>query len=798
MSDMQGANPVPRYGAFESALTAYGLRYWEYDIPTHRLYRAGLTPEEARYGQYREHVPESYVEDGTIHPDDTQAYLEFYRKLQQGTGGKLGFRSRFADGTWGWFEIAYQVIFDEQGNPSKAIGIGSGISEKNIFKDHLSKTGSKSALMEIMLRSTCEYEFDYLSLIVAENGCAISFSALYEENFRILEDYPGILLKEVEHGNFDQADALKQAVAWDVILREVAQKGIYTLYATRRGADGVLQCKRYQFAKIKNQAQLILGTARDVTDIYLRDRQNEQSLAAAMEAAQAANQAKTEFLSRMTHDIRTPMNAIMGLTDLTFDDLVHPEMVAENLKKIKASGEYLMGLINDVLDMAKIEDGSMTLKKDPYPYSDFLLVLKTIFVPLCQKKNIHFEFEETVTDLTVNTDKIRINQIFCNVLSNAVKYTPEGGTVSYRAENMTCDHGMLCCDYVIRDTGIGMSEAFQKHMFQPFLQEDTGVSAQLQGTGLGLSITKKLVELMGGTIQVISKEGRGTQVRIHLELEIAQDATDAKQSLAAESNHSVQLAGKRVLLVEDHPLNAEIATRQLEKQHMQIEHAENGKIAVELFERSPRSYYDAVIMDIRMPVMNGIEAAKAIRNMKRPDAKTVPIVAMTANAYDEDVRRSFSAGMNAHLSKPINPDELFGTLSRAMREVSCAPKGRKKLLVVDDAEVNRATLRTLLSPEYALYEAKNGVEALEILEKDPGIAAVITDIQMPEMDGLELIRRIRSHPQFGRIAILANTQYGDAGQEERLLTCGADDFIYKPTTPTIVKMRLNHILKKYD
>ena len=655
----------------------------------------------------------------------------------------------------------------------------------------------RNYLMNLMLKSVCKHEFEYLSIIVTAEKLSISFSSLYSEGCSVVENYPEVLIKEVEAGGFENAEELKRSVAWDAILREVAEHGVYTVFATRYERDGSLQCKRYQFSAVDGGTEYLLGTARDVTDTYLKESQNEKTLAAAMKEAQAANQAKTDFLARMTHDIRTPMNAIIGLTDLTFDDVGHPEIVVENLRKIKTSGDYLLGLLNDILDMAKIEDGSITLNKDVYHYADFLLVLETIFVPQCQKKNITFKFEQVHGNLAILTDKVRLNQIFCNILSNAVKYTPEGGTIVYRTENLTCDEDRVSCDYVIADNGIGMSEEFQLHMFDAFMQENDSVSAQLKGAGLGLSITKNLIELMGGTIHVTSKVDQGTEVRVHLSFELAGDDALRVSSTTSVGAEGLVLAGKRVLLVEDHPLNAEIARRHLEKRRIGVEHASNGRIGVEMFCRSAPGYYDAVIMDIRMPDMNGLEAARAIRSSGHVNAQSVPIIAMTANAYDEDVRRSFAAGMDAHLSKPINPEELFRTLAQLTVSDDASGDARDKILIVDDSDVSRAVLRAALDSEFDIFEAKDGIAALEILDDEPGVCAVITDVQMPGMDGVTLIERIRERSEHDRMAILANTQFGDADQGEKLLRVGADDFIYKPTTSSVVTTRLHNVLQKY-
>jgi CheY-like chemotaxis protein/two-component sensor histidine kinase len=356
------------------------------------------------------------------------------------------------------------------------------------------------------------------------------------------------------------------------------------------------------------------------------------------------------------------MNAILGLTALSLDDPGLSPDVKNNLVNIRNSGEFLLGLVNDVLDMSKIEHGDIQLHYEPYSYSDFLTNIKSMFVPLCEQNGLKFEFEDVTTTLTVMTDKIRLNQIFFNIISNAVKYTLEGGTVKYYTENLVVKGNSVSAYYIVEDTGIGMSEEFQKHMFEPFQQESSEVTAHLQGTGLGLSISKSLVESMGGTMRIESKQNAGTKVIIHLTFEIAPSQKNKQPESIAEDVNST-LSGRHILLVEDHPLNAAIAGKLLEKVDVRVDFADNGKVGVDKFQYSPVGEYDAILMDVRMPIMDGIEATKAIRALGRPDAKTVPIIAMTANAYEEDVQNCLNAGMNAHLAKPVKPATMYKTIS---------------------------------------------------------------------------------------------------------------------------------------
>ncbi|SHK56116.1 hybrid sensor histidine kinase/response regulator [Hespellia stercorisuis] len=391
--------------------------------------------------------------------------------------------------------------------------------------------------------------------------------------------------------------------------------------------------------------------------------QQQENLKAALRDADTANRSKTAFLSRMSHDMRTPMNAIIGLSALTLDEAKNPAAVRDNMTKIRSASDFMLGLVNDILDMARIEDGSVEFHKERYTYREFLMNMRTMFQAQCEEKKIALDIEESKLNPVIIVDKIRMNQIFFNIFSNAVKYTLPGGKITYNTNNLQIHDQVLSVEFIISDTGIGMTPEFQEHLFEPFTQEDESVTPELQGSGLGLSITKQLVDLMGGTIRIESQKNVGTTVTVSLSFELV--AADFKETVVMQEKENSDyacLVDKNVLLVEDHPLNAQIARRLLEKKHMRVIHAENGKMAVEKFNASPEFGFDVILMDIRMPEMSGLDATRAIRALARADAAEVPIIAMSANAYCEDVNKSLEAGMNAHLAKPVEPGKLFDTL----------------------------------------------------------------------------------------------------------------------------------------
>ena len=392
-------------------------------------------------------------------------------------------------------------------------------------------------------------------------------------------------------------------------------------------------------------------------------QETAEEMAELAEHAQAANKAKTAFLSHMSHDMRTPMNAIIGFTGIAMKNNPSDE-VKNCLEKIDESSEHLLSLINDVLDLTHIESGKVKYNPVPADVKNITDSALDITKGFLTNRGISFKIQREEAKIpNVLVDPVRLRDVLVNILSNAVKFTPDGGTIIFEAR---CQEkggdGYINMHYRISDTGIGMSEEFTKEVFEEFAQEDSDVRTQYHGVGLGMAIVKKYVDMMGGTISVQSKKHEGTTFTVDIPLEITDKECNKSDTGFSEK---VNLTGVKVLLAEDNELNAEIATVQLEEFRMNVERAVDGKNAVEIFRNHPEGTFDVILMDIMMPEMNGYEAAKAIRAMNdRPDGKNIPIIAMTANSFAEDVQASLDAGMNAHLSKPIVIDEVIKTILR--------------------------------------------------------------------------------------------------------------------------------------
>ena len=393
--------------------------------------------------------------------------------------------------------------------------------------------------------------------------------------------------------------------------------------------------------------------------LYYEISTKNKELQETLVKAEAATHAKTEFLSRMSHDIRTPMNAIIGLTHLAKDE-TDINVIREYLHNIESSSNFLLGLINDILDMSKIENGDLELKKEPFTKEEFETAILTVIKPLMDNKNIDFVFDMKADPECICADHLRFNQIFFNLLSNASKFTPAGGRVEFITEDLPKKDGKAGIRFIVRDNGIGMSPEFIPHMYDAFSQERSKLTDNSNSTGLGLPIVKSLVDAMGGTISVKSELNVGTEFTIDLYFPLADpaDVTDTTETV-----HRENLKDTKILLVEDNEINIYVAQILLERVGCNITIANNGQEAVDTFNASEENYFDAILMDIRMPVMDGITATRLIRALDRKDAATIPIIAMTADAFEEQQKQTIDAGMSYHLSKPIDPSLLYHVLA---------------------------------------------------------------------------------------------------------------------------------------
>ena len=383
-----------------------------------------------------------------------------------------------------------------------------------------------------------------------------------------------------------------------------------------------------------------------------------------MQSAERASKAKTDFLSNMSHDIRTPMNAIIGITTLMKNELHQPEKLAEHLGKLETSGQLLLGIINNILDMSRIESGKTTLNVEKMNLPQQVSQLDSIIRQQAGQRRQTFTVNTHLQHENVLADPNRLNQVLMNILSNAVKYTPKGGHIRLEVEELPRNEYFARYRFVVQDDGIGMSEEFQKTLFEPFTREEKSGTNKVQGTGLGMAITKSIVDLMGGTIHVESTTGKGTRFEVVLEFPIDAEADTVQEAqvLPEEEETASPLSGMKFLCAEDNAINAEILELLLESKGAHCKIYPNGQEIVDAFASVKPGEYDMILMDVQMPVMDGLEATRRIRNGENPLGRIIPILAMTANAFLEDMQKSKEAGMDVHLSKPVDIAALEQTV----------------------------------------------------------------------------------------------------------------------------------------
>ena len=557
---------------------------------------------------------------------------------------------------------------DEDGTRKLVIGVLDVTSEE-LAKKQLRET---NALVEAL-----SSEYHSLGLI---NGRTNQIRLLRQSDIKTLKsgvqqilnqpDFTISLPKYVNTSVYeeDREHVLKEA-SLNAIRENTPDSGVYAVTYRRYDTEGNIRYHQMCFAKAETapgKIDYIYGF-RDVDSIVREQMEQQRLLEDAREKAEAANRAKTAFLFNMSHDIRTPMNAIIGFTDMAQKHIDDPERVNNCLEKVSSSSKHLLSLINDVLDMARIESGKLQIEEQIINIREASKPAMAIAYENAKARDITLTLHSgPVGNEYVYGDPLKISQIALNIMSNAIKYTNPGGKVDVRVDGVPCDDpDRLICDLIIEDNGIGMSEEFLQKVFDPFERSANSTKTGIQGTGLGMSITKELVEQMGGQIWLESKPGVGTKVTVRFNFKRA-----AAEEIQADSDmkvfSAVNLKGKKILLVEDNELNREIAEDILTEGGIIVDTAEDGDIAVEMMQASKEGQYDLILMDIQMPRMNGYEATRAIRSLPNEKIASVPIIAMTANAFDEDKQNALNAGMNGHLAKPIDVPKLMRLLSEIL------------------------------------------------------------------------------------------------------------------------------------
>lgn len=504
-----------------------------------------------------------------------------------------------------------------------------------------------------------------------ENGRIISDFCRECDNrwSKIIPSYAKVMVSDTTNGEFEKQLGLEA-------LR--SQEKDYSMTYEFKSETGINYHQvRVAYVKKKDGTRMAVVGTRNIDSLIKKERMQEEKLKKAYDAAKSANKAKTEFLNNMSHDIRTPMNVILGYNQLMKSLLTEPKQL-DYQKKIEQSGKLLLSIINNVLDMARIESGNMKVDENFEIVGEVVDEILSTFSSEAEEKEIHLSSSMQVTHKNILCDSTKIRKIYVNLVSNAIKYTPSGGNITITVEELPCEkEGYMKVKSEIKDTSIGMSKEYLPTLFEPFSREHNTTTGKVGGTGLGMAIVKKMVDLMGGSIEVESEPGKGTIFTFTLMHKIADKKYYSRKIETAESSDSVEkLRGKHVLLAEDNNLNAEIAVAVLEKTGLVIDRVEDGIQCVSRIEQLPSDTYDLILMDIQMPNMDGYKATQCIRHLNDKKKAEIPIIAMTANAFEEDKKRAIDAGMNGHIAKPVEIDKLISEILKYTEK--------------DDAKINKA------------------------------------------------------------------------------------------------------------
>lgn len=586
--------------------------------------------------------------------EDIWEQLSYEKLLQNYYSGNMKltveYRRYLPDGSIRWFETTAIIIRGRDEDTVNAFIYAHDVDtmmKTRIAKDTITDSDVSDITIINIASGMCRNVKLYESNVITDRD--------------ISHKYEGILslFIEMEVAPEDR-EACQEFLKLPNLIRAVKEKGTASIsfWITTRNGMNVRKNGTVTYLDSTHEDLLLVG--RDITELFEKEKEQQTLLEHAAKLAEIANQAKSDFLSRMSHDMRTPLNSILGLTKIAKEEN-DMNQLKKHIEDIDVSGQYLLSLINDTLDLSKIESGKMEFHRESFPLSDFIHEIDTVIKPLMDAKNIEFimKLEQQTNNIAV--DRTRFMQIFFNLLSNAAKYTPEGGRVELTSEPIPAKGEKTGMRFHIRDNGIGMSKEFQKVLFEPFSQEYRPVHAEQKGTGLGLAIVKQIIDLMEGNIQVMSEPEKGTEFILDL---YAYKLEELKNVPKPPQYNLDRLHGLQVLLVDDTEVNSMIVQRMLKLKGCKVDAAYNGLDGFTLFEQSEIGYYDIILTDLRMPVMDGFEEAKRIRALDRPDAKTIPIIAATADAYQDIKNKIQEAGMNERLVKPIGIELLGKTMLR--------------------------------------------------------------------------------------------------------------------------------------
>ncbi len=631
-----------------------------------------------------DNMPYSFAEM-CVHEEDIQHFCEMYEDINNGIPfATSDFRIKSPSG---WARVC---LFHPNDRDKTAVGIVQNVSER--YSSIMEETERKKA--ELNLRVAKELEALQLMRAVSDSSDMIISVNLTQNNYYVISNrqlqsnevysdgtFDELFLKNVEFIPDQYKEEFESLFSKENLMKAY-EKGDKFVYLEHLRYDDSYApywvSTHFMFTENPYSDDVIaIIVRRNITERRKREAKQKQLLKDALIEAKKANSAKSDFLSRMSHDIRTPMNAIVGFTNFAMKEDDFSVVKSNYLPKIQTAGEHLLMLINDILEMSRIESGKVELKEAPHHLGEISKDIAQVVGSLAEEKRLNIKTESIVEDYYIYCDKLRITQIITNLLSNAFKFTPACGTVTVAVKQYSCDEqGYAVYEFNVSDTGIGMSAEFLKNIFDPFEREHSSTISKIEGTGLGLSIVKSIVDIMGGSITVDSQVNKGTNFKIRLKFRLAEPDVIEKLTASKPAEPEVKaedvksyFRGKRLLLVEDNELNRIIAETILSEAGFAVDMAEDGIYAVDMIKAADaEDYYDAVLMDVQMPIMGGYEATRVIRSLDG-DRRNVKIIAVTANAFESDIDEAKKAGMDAHISKPINVDDLYKIL---LKEIGTA------------------------------------------------------------------------------------------------------------------------------
>ncbi|MCD2493617.1 ATP-binding protein [Lacrimispora sp. NSJ-141] len=611
-----------------------------------------------------------------VHPDNREKFFEMFtipnmrKQIEEGKRQlNMELRRRNSDGEYRWCELIGIVMDNDLSGDYKVFLTFRDIDElrkaqrekKNADTRFVAAVNSfYDTIYEAELNSGYFRFWKQTDDILYDKGASVSLEKHVEWciNTKIHPDYKAAYKEKLDIPSIKKAFERGEKKELSLEVPELCADGMYRWFSVQ-----------VQLLYRDEDEIRIMVYVKNIDDARKEEERKNEELREALNLANQASVAKSEFLSRMSHDIRSPMNAILGMTSIAAENLEKPDKIADCLEKIGVSAKFLLTLINDVLDMSRIENGKMELVLKPFDLNELLEQLTVICEEQSKRKQQEFIVEVSPeVGRRYMGDSLRIQQVLMNLLGNSMKYTKERGHISLCIDSVQAEAGQEKLVFCVKDDGIGMSEEFRERLFEPFEQEHLEGGRVFEGSGLGLSITQNLVGLMNGQISVESEKNKGSCFIVTVPLKRMEEEAGGMpvQKNRPEPEDKVDFSGKRVLLVEDNELNMEIAKSLLEMKNLLVESAWNGAEAVSVFEHAEPGYFHAVLMDIRMPVMNGLEAASRIRGLDRADAQTIPIIAMTANAFWQEAKKAQEAGINGYLTKPVEPEVLYRTLEKAL------------------------------------------------------------------------------------------------------------------------------------